>query len=191
MDMDIEAADEHCRHCGTRHDTTGEGRYSDGSVCDLYGIRRPPPSPGGSELTAWLPSPEDLMPALRGMARSCDRIYGEKAIAIARIDGSDLYGADGIRIDPEDIEEGADDAWVAGGADVRLRVYSSQDPAGAPPRSEEDMAWQVLCGPSDYDQDHRGYWGASSVSSDMEEAALYAVASDLIDQVGEHMAQVI
>lgn len=39
--VDPQNTDEICQHCGTRHDdTTGEGHYSDGAVCDLYGIRR-------------------------------------------------------------------------------------------------------------------------------------------------------
>lgn len=39
---------------------------------------------------------------------------------------------------------------VDGECDVRLQVY-------------EDGSWAVRYGLSDYDQDHRGYWGASTV----------------------------
>lgn len=41
-------------------------------------------------------------------------------------------------------------AWVEGSCDVRLQVYP-------------DGSWAIRSGLSDYDQDHRGFWGASSV----------------------------
>ena len=47
-----------------------------------------------------------------------------------------------------------------------------------------------LVGLSDYDQDHRGHWGASSVIADMDEAAARAVAEDLLEQVLESVASV-
>lgn len=57
--------------------------------------------------------------------------------------------------------------------DVRLQVYEAGD-------------WAVHTGDSSYDQDHRGFWGASSLSptSNCREVAI-----DLIDQCADHAAQ--
>jgi hypothetical protein len=59
--------------------------------------------------------------------------------------------------------------------DVRLQVYA-------------DGAWALRWGPSDYDLDHRGAWGASCVPC----AGRYDsvdVARDLLSQVCESQAQ--
>lgn len=62
------------------------------------------------------------------------------------------------------------------GCDVRLQVYP-------------DGQWAVRWGSSDYDQDHRGYWGASvipgvvrgiEIDFDAEE-----IAQDLLEQAEE------
>lgn len=58
--------------------------------------------------------------------------------------------------------------------DVRLQVYP-------------DGAWVVRVGPSDYDPDHRGFWGASSVSRGRFNAA--DTARELIEQCRDHAAQ--
>lgn len=58
------------------------------------------------------------------------------------------------------------------GTDVRLRVQADGD-------------WELKVGLSDYDTDHRGYWGASSISSDSD---VKAVAADLLDQAEEQFA---
>lgn len=50
--------------------------------------------------------------------------------------------------------------------DVRLRVFNGN--------------WYVLTGSSDYDQDHRGAWGASCLSYDRQN--LTDLARDLIEQ---------
>jgi hypothetical protein len=52
------------------------------------------------------------------------------------------------------------------GTDVRLRVYNGN--------------WYVYTGSSDYDQDHRGAWGASCLSYDRQN--LTDLARDLIEQ---------
>ncbi len=57
--------------------------------------------------------------------------------------------------------------------DVRLQVYP-------------DGAWYVRFGPSDYDQDHRGWWGASSIG---KRGGCESVARDLIEQVRDSIAQ--
>lgn len=61
------------------------------------------------------------------------------------------------------------------GIDVRLQVMP-------------DGTWTVNWGLSDYDQDHRGYWGSSSVPGDNRRFDSKAVARDLIDQAREHKA---
>jgi hypothetical protein len=61
------------------------------------------------------------------------------------------------------------------GIDVRLQVHPDGD-------------WGVKSGSSDYDQDHRGYWGASSVPGDNRRFDSKAVARDLIDQAKDHAA---
>lgn len=47
--------------------------------------------------------------------------------------------------------------------------------------------WRLHTGPSDYDQDHRGYWGASFLSYDRQN--LTDLARDLLDQAKEAEAE--
>ena len=54
--------------------------------------------------------------------------------------------------------------------DVRLQVY-------------EDGAWALRTGLSDYDQDHRGFWGASSITGGCLIKHLRDTAADLLEQV--------
>lgn len=56
--------------------------------------------------------------------------------------------------------------------DVRLQVY-------------DNGKWALRYGLSDYDQDHRGYWGASCVPGKGEPFNAQAIAADLIAQVNE------
>lgn len=72
-------------------------------------------------------------------------------------------------------------ANVEGECDVRLQVWP-------------DGEWAVRWGPSDYDQDHRGYWGASSVPGVNRKGQVSrfdsrAVARDLIEQAKEQFGQ--
>lgn len=69
-------------------------------------------------------------------------------------------------LEPDDADEGID---------VRLQVYN-------------DGNWAVRWGLSDYDQDHRGYWGSSSVPGDNRRFDSKAVARDLIEQARENKA---
>lgn len=62
------------------------------------------------------------------------------------------------------------------GIDVRLQVY-------------EDGQWAVRFGSSDYDQDHRGFWGSSSVPGSRKRFNSRAVAADLIDQCEDMASQ--
>lgn len=74
------------------------------------------------------------------------------------------------------LPDDADDDGEGSGIDVRLQVYPDGD-------------WAVRWGSSDYDQDHRGYWGASSVPGDNRRFDSKDLARDLIDQAKEHFAQ--
>lgn len=67
-------------------------------------------------------------------------------------------------------EDDEDDVFC----DVRLRWH--------------DDEWYLKTGPSDYDLDHRGYWGCSSVSPNIADDEASSIADDLLDQVLEHMA---
>lgn len=58
------------------------------------------------------------------------------------------------------------------GTDCRLRVLP------------EGGGWQLLTGSADYDQDHRGYWGAGFLP--LARTNLTELARDLIDQAKEH-----
>ena len=49
--------------------------------------------------------------------------------------------------------------------------------------------WELHTGPSDYDTDHRGAWGASLVSAGATWAACRSVARDLIAEALDHAAQ--
>jgi len=69
-------------------------------------------------------------------------------------------------LEPDDADEGID---------VRLQVMP-------------DSTWTVNWGSSDYDQDHRGYWGSSSVPGDNRRFDSKEVARDLIEQAREHKA---
>jgi len=70
-------------------------------------------------------------------------------------------------------------ANVEGECDVRLQVYP-------------DGSWWVRYGDSSYDQDHRGYWGASCVpgcggrKNQPKRFQSIEVAKDLIEQVKDH-----
>jgi hypothetical protein len=56
--------------------------------------------------------------------------------------------------------------------DIRLQVY-------------ESGRWAIRTGSSDYDQDHSGFWGASSIEQKTNSMVL---AIDLLDQVEESYA---
>lgn len=74
------------------------------------------------------------------------------------------------------------------GIDVRLQVIPPEERTrncwGTPcvPYMTEGE-WSVLTGDSQYDQDHRGLWGASGVGPDMTMRDLQGVAEDLAGQV--------
>jgi hypothetical protein len=68
--------------------------------------------------------------------------------------------------------------WVGEGegCDIRLQIWS-------------DGSWAMHTRPSDYDLDHRGYWGASWLVPKPTEDDLVSLADALIDQALDHMAQ--
>ena len=59
--------------------------------------------------------------------------------------------------------------------EVRLQVYP-------------DGAWAVRVGSSDYDQDHRGYWGSGYVLGGGRRFNATELAKDLIGQAKEQFA---
>lgn len=59
--------------------------------------------------------------------------------------------------------------------DVRLQVYP-------------DGSWALRYGSSDYDQDHRGYWGAGSIALDDSDETLDSVARELVEQALDQAA---
>jgi hypothetical protein len=65
-----------------------------------------------------------------------------------------------------------DDKWC----DVRLQVW----PNGG---------WAVHCGDPSYDQDHRGYWGASCIPGARRRFNSTETARDLLEQVKESYSE--
>lgn len=74
--------------------------------------------------------------------------------------------------DAGDPEYGCDEASI----DVRLQVYPCGD-------------WAVRWGDSQYDQDHRGYWGSSGVPGNGRRFHSFDVARDLIEQCRDAYAE--
>lgn len=70
-------------------------------------------------------------------------------------------------MNPADIED--EDGNPSG--DVRLQVHNGR--------------WSLHTGSSDYDQDHRGYWGASSVSPTADRALVEDIADDLLAECAD------
>ena len=68
-------------------------------------------------------------------------------------------------------------ANVENECDVRLQVY-------------DDGTWAIRYGLSDYDTDHHGYWGASSIPGVVNGKVIrfnsVGIAADLICQAKEH-----
>ena len=71
------------------------------------------------------------------------------------------------------------DEWIENGEtdddpqiDIRLQIT-------------EENGWSVHYGLSDYDQDHRGAWGSSSVGCKISMEAAKVLAKDLIEQAAE------
>lgn len=81
---------------------------------------------------------------------------------------AELRSVNAMSFDESDDPEGL-------GIDVRLQVYENGD-------------WAVRWGLSDYDQDHRGYWGASSVPGNNHRCNTTDIARDLIDQARDDYA---
>ncbi len=60
------------------------------------------------------------------------------------------------------------------GTDCRLRVHGD--------------GWQLLTGSADYDQDHRGSWGASSIPWGCTWKEAREIARDLMNECADHAA---
>lgn len=74
--------------------------------------------------------------------------------------------------------------------DVRLQVYGPEHADEWPALDgRKPLPWAIRTGMSDYDTDHRGYWGASSVDSIDSDVWLMTTAEELLDQAKDHAAQ--
>jgi hypothetical protein len=60
--------------------------------------------------------------------------------------------------------------------DVRLQVHDNGD-------------WYLHAGDSSFDTDHRGYWGSSSISVGETQTTLQQIASQLLNEVKDSIAQ--
>jgi hypothetical protein len=58
------------------------------------------------------------------------------------------------------------------GLDIRLHVW-------------EDESWTIHTGDSQYDTDHRGFWGSSTLMGKCNWLSIRDIARDLLDQVKE------
>jgi hypothetical protein len=72
----------------------------------------------------------------------------------------------------------ADSEFDEEGIDCRLQLRVSGD----------EYTWAVHTGDSSYDQDHRGYWGASSYNSTLDEQQCAYLARELVEQALEQCA---
>jgi hypothetical protein len=75
-------------------------------------------------------------------------------------------------VEPEMVDPGCDEPTI----DCRLNYQPGR-------------GFAFLTGNSQYDQDHRGFWGSSCVGANEDEESARDIASDLFDQVVEHVAQ--
>ena len=88
-------------------------------------------------------------------------------------------GIEALTRDLLDVSADVEDDMMGPGEDeptinVRLRYWSG--------------SWQLLTGDAQYDQDHRGFWGSSSVWQGMTEGQAGDIAHDLVEQVFEAAA---
>ena len=80
------------------------------------------------------------------------------------------YGQSLATYDPADITEyGSDEP----GGDIRLQVHNG---------------WMVHTGDSQYDQDHRGYWGSGWVPAGCTQAQARDIARELVEEAADHEA---
>jgi hypothetical protein len=78
---------------------------------------------------------------------------------------------EGDRDEYDSDEDFLEDAYV----DIRLQVY-------------DDHQWSFRSGDSQYDTDHRGYWGSSSVGKCVSMKEAIEIAKELIEQASEAAA---
>lgn len=128
------------------------------------------------------------------------REVGEDALSIARSDLayevlSGVLDADregmlailrSVRDDAGDVEPeplyGREDSRSI---DVRLQVYAESRTW----HDAESVSWAIRRGLSDYDQDHRGHWGAAIVESTDTDEDLGNTLDSMLDEVYDSWAQ--
>jgi hypothetical protein len=100
--------------------------------------------------------------------RSKERLVAAKKIKFPTIDevAKGLVEINRMSLPKEDADDGID---------VRLQV-------------KESGSWDIRFGSSDYDQDHRGFWGSSGVPGNNRRFRSREVAKDLIEQAKDDYA---
>ncbi len=160
---------QHCSHCRVflENQLTGDGYdYVFQEWLDDSGIHMGE----GDVLREWLDYYSELDISKRCEEYICDQFKrdgGKDALSIdlfAVVQKSKTYN-------PEDIDDGDGPS-----IDVRLRYFQG--------------CMYFYTGDSSYDQDHRGFWGSSSVGPHTDLATCSNIANDLLDQVLENMSQV-
>jgi len=63
-----------------------------------------------------------------------------------------------------------------------IRGYGDVDETDVRLQVMPDESWDVHYGDASYDQDHRGYWGASSIAATNDRSDLVSIAESLLEQ---------
>ncbi len=103
------------------------------------------------------------------LCAECEKFMIDRVASDLRVERAGLDA-------PEDTPEIDDSDDPAGSCDVRLQV------------SKWGSDWAIRVGDSQYDQDHRGDWGASSIRHDDSDDAIRSIAEDLVGQALESAA---
>ena len=67
--------------------------------------------------------------------------------------------------------------------DIRLQISESDY------GSDYGSEWSIHTGSSDYDQDHRGFWGCSSISGEESTEDIIEIVEDIVEQAEEEYEQ--
>lgn len=69
---------------------------------------------------------------------------------------------------------------------INIKTYLSNNDECDVRLNIQGDGWNVLWGPSDYDSDHRGFWGCSCLD---RKSNAREVAKDLIEQVKDQISE--
>ena len=98
----------------------------------------------------------------------CEGIKLDEPVTIQISDIADIVYSFGQDLKGYDLEPGFGEDEVHG--DIRLQVL--------------DGSWEYHTGDSQYDTDHRGMWGSTSVPAGVSKRQARQIAIDLIEDVG-------